>query len=65
MNGIILAIVIVFFLWLGRSILIPLLVATFLWYLINAIEKYFHLIMTQTENHDPWQPGHLIGHLIY
>ena len=40
MNGIILAIVIVFFLWLGRSILIPLLVATFLWYLINAIATY-------------------------
>ena len=40
MNGIILFAGLVLFLWLGRSILIPLLVATFLWYLINATATY-------------------------
>lgn len=30
-----------FLLWMGRSILIPLLVATFFWYLINAISSYY------------------------
>lgn len=45
MNGLILFVAIIFFLWLGRSILIPLLVATFLWYLINATSAYFRKIM--------------------
>lgn len=40
MNGIILFAVLLLFLWFGRTILIPLLVATFLWYLINAIASY-------------------------
>ena len=40
MNGIILFAGFIFVLWLGRAILIPLLVATFLWYLINAISAY-------------------------
>lgn len=35
---------ILFFLWLGRSILIPLLFATFLWYLINALSAYYRKI---------------------
>ena len=45
MNGLILFAALTFFLWIGRSILIPLLVATFLWYLINAISSYFRLIL--------------------
>ncbi len=45
MNGLILFVAIIFFLWLGRSILIPLLVATFLWYLINAIATYIRVIL--------------------
>ncbi len=45
MNGLILFVALVFFLWLGRSILIPFLVATFLWYLINAIAAYIRMIM--------------------
>lgn len=45
MNGIILFAGIIFFLWLGRSIIIPLLVATFLWYLINATAAYCRLIL--------------------
>lgn len=40
MNGLILFVAVIFFLWLGRSILIPLLVATFLWYLVNATAAY-------------------------
>lgn len=40
MNGIILFAAAVVFLWMGRSILIPLLVAVFMWYLINAIAAY-------------------------
>ena len=44
MNGIILFVALILFLWFGRSILIPLLVATFLWYLINATATYFRKI---------------------
>lgn len=45
MNGLILFVAFVTFLWLGRTILIPLLVAVFLWYLINAIAAYYRKIM--------------------
>lgn len=45
MNGLILFTGVVFLLWLGRVILIPLLVATFLWYLINAISAYCRKIL--------------------
>lgn len=45
MNGLILFVVFAFFLWLGRSILIPFLMATFLWYLINAIAAYIRMVM--------------------
>lgn len=45
MNGMILLAGIMLILWLGRSILIPLLVAAFLWYLINAIADYMRLIL--------------------
>ena len=44
MNGLILFVAIIFFLWVGRSILIPLLVAIFLWYLINATATYVRKI---------------------
>ncbi len=44
MNGLILFVAIIFFLWLGRSILIPILVAAFLWYLINAISAYCRIL---------------------
>ena len=33
------------FLWLGRSIFIPLLVALFLWYMINVIADYFRIVL--------------------
>lgn len=33
------------FLWLGRSIFIPFLVALFLWYMVNVIADYFRLVL--------------------
>ncbi|MBQ8294491.1 MAG: AI-2E family transporter [Alphaproteobacteria bacterium] len=40
MHGLFLFAISLLFIWLGRSILIPLLMAAFLWYLINAIADY-------------------------
>lgn len=45
MSGIIIFIGFVFFLWIGRTILIPLLIATFLWYLINAVAAYYRKLV--------------------
>ena len=44
MNGLILFAAFIFILWIGSSIFIPLLVATFLWYLINATTTYYRKI---------------------
>lgn len=44
MNGLIIFGATILLLWIGRSIFIPLLVAAFLWYLINAISDYFRRI---------------------
>lgn len=44
MNGLIAFGATILLLWIGRSIFIPLLVAAFLWYLINAISDYFRRI---------------------
>ncbi len=41
MNGLILFTAFVFILWIGSSIFIPLLIATFLWYLVNATATYY------------------------
>ena len=41
MNGMIIFAALLLFLWLGRSIFIPLLIAAFLWYLMNAISDYY------------------------
>jgi len=38
------------FLWLGRSIFIPFLVALFFWYMINVIADYFRMIMPYHKN---------------
>lgn len=43
-NGLILFVGIILILWLGRSIFIPILVATFLWYLVNAISAYYRKV---------------------
>jgi len=45
MHGFIIFLGILFCLWIGRSLFIPLLVATFLWYLINALASYYKKIM--------------------
>lgn len=45
MNGIIVFAGLILFLWLGRSILIPLLIAAFLWYLMNAISDYYRKVL--------------------
>ena len=50
MNGLILFTGVVFLLWLGRVILVPLLVATFLWYLINAISAYCRKVLPFRDN---------------
>ncbi len=44
MNALIVFGALIFMLWMGRSIFIPLLVAAFLWYLINAISDYFRKV---------------------
>lgn len=45
MHNIVFFIGLIFILWIGRSIFIPLLFATFLWYLLNAISSYYRRIM--------------------
>ncbi|MCR4917869.1 MAG: AI-2E family transporter [Alphaproteobacteria bacterium] len=49
MNGLILFAAFVFVLWLGSSIFIPLLIATFIWYLINAIATYYRKIFPKNK----------------
>ncbi len=48
MNKVFSFVILTLLLWLGRSIFIPLLVATFLWYLINAIADYCRKIFPFT-----------------
>ncbi|MBO5946592.1 MAG: AI-2E family transporter [Alphaproteobacteria bacterium] len=50
MHGIIIFTAIIFFLWIARSILIPLLVAAFLWYLMNAISDYYRRALPHPDN---------------
>lgn len=45
MNGLVLFTGSIFILWLGRSIFIPVVIAVFLWYLINAISAYYRKAM--------------------
>ncbi|MBO7042696.1 MAG: AI-2E family transporter [Alphaproteobacteria bacterium] len=45
MNNLVFFIALIFLLWIGRSIFIPILFATFLWYLLNAISAYYRKIM--------------------
>ncbi|MBR5904202.1 MAG: AI-2E family transporter [Alphaproteobacteria bacterium] len=45
MHSIVLFISLIFCLWIGRSIFIPLLFATFVWYLLNALTAYYRRIM--------------------
>ena len=50
MHGIIIFTAIIFFLWIARSIFIPLLVAAFLWYLMNAISDYYRRALPHPDN---------------
>ena len=45
MNGIIVFLGLLFILYIGRAIFVPLLLAAFLWYLLNAISSYYRKIM--------------------
>jgi predicted PurR-regulated permease PerM len=45
MNGLLLFVGVIFILWLGSSIFIPVVIAAFLWYLINAISAYYRKAM--------------------
>ena len=51
MNNLVFFIALVFLLWIGRSIFIPILFATFLWYLLNAIAAYYRKIMPCYKTH--------------
>ena len=48
MHSLVLFISLIFILWIGRSIFIPILFAAFLWYLLNAISTYYRRIMPCT-----------------
>ncbi len=45
MHNLVFFIALIFCLWVGHSIFIPLLFAAFLWYLLNAISSYYRRIM--------------------
>lgn len=49
MNGLLIFGALILLLWIGRSIFIPLLVAAFLWYLVNAISDYFRRVFPHTQ----------------
>ena len=51
MNGLILFAGLILLLWIGSSIFIPLLVATFFWYLINATATYYRKIFPREPRH--------------
>ncbi|MBD5400337.1 AI-2E family transporter [bacterium] len=55
-NGLIFFIGLIFFLWLGRPIFIPLLIATFMWYLINAISAYYRKVFPFNQVRDGKYP---------
>lgn len=59
MNKLLIFIGLILTLWFGRSIIIPILVATFLWYLMNAISDYYRRIFPTEKspkyNSKPWQ----------
>lgn len=50
MHALITFLALIFFLWIGGTLFIPLLFATFLWYLINAIAAYYRRILPCYKN---------------
>ncbi len=63
MNGLILFIGIIFILSVGRSIFIPLLVAAFLWYLMNAIASYYRKVMPYRTRTDKTKKHKFVSHV--
>ena len=45
MHSFITLIALIFCLWIGRSLFVPILFAAFIWYLLNAIASYYRRIM--------------------
>ncbi|MDR2412664.1 MAG: AI-2E family transporter [Rickettsiales bacterium] len=45
MNELALFVGVIFILWLGKTIFVPIMIAAFLWYLINAMSAYYRKIM--------------------
>ena len=45
MHSFITLIALIFCLWIGRSLFVPILFAAFIWYLLNAITSYYRRIM--------------------
>jgi len=58
MNGLIVFIGMFFILYIGKSILVPLIIAVFIWYLLNAIASYYRKIM-------PWRKTWFAGALSF
>ena len=52
MHGFITSIALIFCLWIGRSLFIPILFAAFIWYLLNAIASYYRKIMPCYKSND-------------
>lgn len=50
MNKFLAFIGLILILWFGRSIIIPLLIATFLWYLMNAISDYYRKVFPNKDS---------------
>jgi predicted PurR-regulated permease PerM len=50
MNKLIVFIGLTFILWIGRSIFVPIFIAAFFWYLINAISAYYRKVMPYHSN---------------
>ncbi len=50
MNKFLVFIGLILILWFGRSIIIPLLIATFLWYLMNAISDYYRKVFPNKDS---------------
>ncbi len=61
MNGILLFALFIFILWIGSAIFVPLLIATFLWYLINATATYYRKMFPEKSK---LRHGHILYDLL-
>ncbi|MDR1207662.1 MAG: AI-2E family transporter [Rickettsiales bacterium] len=67
MNGIIIFLALLFILFIGRTIFIPIVVATFVWYLLNAIAAYYRKILPfrKIEKYTPKFSRHIFDALSF